>query len=177
MGYSQESRDYDFVPGSGSYIEVFQYDAIGKIYENNFTVMDIKTGFIRQILRNENTTHSGGQGADLHTRVGEGWNFALALSFPARVDEVTPVTPEFVQRLLGSLRGVGLRFYCGNPNFWKDKGLPVRSLFGANAKMEQIDTTMDSTGKSVVSLNIAGVGSSILYTQLDGVNQSPLTWF
>ena len=176
MAFTEESRDYDFIPGSGSYVEVFRYENSG-VLEVVPIIFDVAVGFLRETFRNENTTHSGSNGADLYTRVGAGWNFSLALKFPARLSAGEDVVLPFPEMILGSLRSVALRFYVGRPAYWQAMDQAVRSFYGAKALLDTVEMTFDATGTKTVGLNIAGTGSSILFTQLDGVNQSPQLWF
>lgn len=176
MGFTRASREYDFVRARGSYVEVFQYDAKGGVSDTP-TIFDIQLGLLTELFHNQDTTHSGSNGADLYTRVGAGWNFALVLSFPARLATGGDVEQPFAEQILGSLRTVALRFYVGDPLFWKDLKLPVRSFYGSKALLGNVENRFDSKGKEVVGIRMSGVGSSILYTQLNGVNQSPQVWF
>ncbi len=175
--YPRASRDFDFVPSSGSSVLVKQYNAIGELVSGPGVILDIHTGFIRELYHNENTTHTGSNGADLHSRVGSGWLFALVTSFPSTFSLVTvenvqaggEVSPPFVQTLLGSSRSVSLQFNLGDPLFWDNKGdggIPRRSFRGAKALLGEVETRIDARTKKVIGLNIAGVGNSLLWTYL-----------
>ncbi len=187
--FTRASRDFQFVPGQGSSLVVRQYDNVGNIsppLAQDGVIFDIDQGFIRQTFRNQKTTHSGSNGADLYTRVGSGWNFALVLSFPAALDLVTvdqvipgvDLAAAFAEELLGSARSVHLQFNVGDPLFWTSRTVPLqtRSLRAAKALLETVEYRMDGTLTEVIGLNIAGIGNSLLWTYLDDVKQQPQVW-
>jgi len=171
--FTRASRDYDFVPGSGSHVEIAQYDHLGVLQPS--TVLDVQQGFVRQILTNQDTTHSGSNGAVLRTRVSADWNFALVLSFPAKLKE--GLSHSFVESLLGSSRSVAMAFFVGDPKFWTSQQLSVRSYRATKALLSTVETVLDSSGKAVVGLNIAGEGNSLLWTYEDDVPIHPGVWF
>ncbi len=186
--YTRASRDYEFVPGSGSSIEVRQISAIGDFGAAN--ILDIEQGFIREFFTNKVTTNSGGVGETTRTRVGSDWSFALVLSFPSRVEFVTAsqiqagaLGASFVETLLGSSRSVNLRFNIGDPLFWSTQVPPQqpRQFRAAKALLSIVETRLDATGKEVVGLNVAGESNSLLWTYLDdggdGVPIHPGVWF
>ncbi len=183
--YPRASRDFDFVPSSGSNLLVRQYNVLGEVVGGPAAVLDIHEGFIREIYRNENTTHTGSNGADLYTRVGSGWNFALVTSFPSTFSLVTveevldggEVSPPFIETLLGSMRSVWLQFNLGDPLFWDNKGeagIPRRSFRAAKALLETVETRIDARTQKVIGLNIAGVGNSLLWTYLQTGDGTPV---
>ena len=184
--FTRPSRDYQFVPGIGSNLVVRQYDAAGNItppLSQAGTILDIEQGFIRPLFRNRNTTNSGSNGADLYTRVGAGWRFALVLSFPALVDLVevdnvnagNALITAFVEELLGSRRSVHLQFNVGDPQYWSTQDLPQRSYRAAKALLDDSsEIRFDSTGTEVIGMNLVGVGNSLLWNYLDDTRQSPL---
>ena len=186
--FTRASRDFDFVPGSGSSVEIWRYHPTTRARLPG-VVIDIEQGFVRETFRNKNTTHSGSNGADLYTRVGAGWTFALVLSLPARLDLVTvaqvvdggALAEPFVQSILGPMDGVAIQFNIGDPLFWSSQGLPERSMRAAKAKLETVETRLDSTGVDVVGLNVAGIGSSLLWTYLEENGSAtplhPGVWF
>jgi len=172
--FNRASRDFDFVPALGSALTVWQYDLRTRILGTEVK-FDIEQGRITETFRNKNTTHSGSNGADLYTRVGMGWTFALVLNFPARLDVVTAeqaqagpaLAAPFPHTILGISQGVRMRFDIGDPLFWTSLGLSARCMIAAKAKLESIETRLDSNGLETVGLNIAGVGSSLLWTCLE----------
>jgi len=171
--YTRASRDYDFVPGSGSSLVIANYNA-ARVLGPSVT-FDIKSGFVRQLFRNVNTTHSGSNGADLYTRVGAGWLFGLVLDFPG--DVAGGLAVAFAEELVGSQRSVAMQFNVGDPLFWSSRGLPQRSYRATKALLAESELRFDATGTEVVGLNMSGVGNSLLYTYLDDVAQLPQVWF
>ncbi len=182
--FTRPSRDYNFVASQGSSVIVRQYDRYGVLQSTGVT-LDIHEGFLRELFRNENTTHSGSNGADLYTRVGAGWNFALVTSFPRSVGLTSidgaqapvEVAQPFVETLLGSMRSVWMQFNIGDPDFWRALNMDPRSFRGAKAMLETVETRIDARTGKVVGLNIAGVGNSLLWTFLAEESYHPGVWF
>jgi len=179
MSYSRASRDYDFVPSMGANLVIAQYNALGVAI--NPIILDIETGFLREMYINQLTPHSGSSGAINRTRVGADWFSALILNFPATVEiEPAPpvgVAPTFVQSLLGSSRSVAVRWNIGDPLFWSDRGLPVRNMRARKALLSTCETRLDSTGLKVVGLNVAMEGNSLLWTYEDDTPLHPGVWW
>jgi len=172
--YTRASRDYDFVPGIGSNLVISNYNDAGVLLTPG-VILDIEQGFIRETWKNKDTTHSGSNGATLRTRTGYDWRFACVLSFPAQVEG--GLATAFVQTLAASMRKIHIQFNIGDPMFWTARGLPPRSLRATKALLSECETRLDSRGDDVVGLNIAGEGSSLLWTYLAGVAQYPGVWF
>jgi hypothetical protein len=164
-----------FVPGSGSKIEVRQYTGNGSVITPGIT-FDVEFGILNDIHVNRVTTNSGGAGGTQRTRVGGDWNYALVLSFPAHLLGGAIATA-FVQNLLGSTRGVWMRFFVSDPEFWtlNDPALAVRSFLGEKSLLSSVEQRMDARGTEVVGLNVAGEssGGSVLIAELDGVQNYP----
>ena len=179
MAYSRASRDYDFVPSMGANLVIAQYNAAGVAY--NPIILDIETGFLREMFINALTPHSGSNGAILRTRVGSDWSCALVLNFPATV-EIEPAQPvavatSFIQSIAGSSRSVAVRWNIGDPLFWQDRGLPVRNMRARKALLSTCETRLDSTGLAVVGLNVALEGNSLLWTYEDDTPIHPGVWW
>lgn len=176
--YEQESRDYTFVPALGSYLEVKQYDALGNLVPSAASAgvtFDIKQGIIFETWFNADTTHSGSAGSKLWTRTGYDWLFSLVLDFPAN-----PTTErKWAQSHLGSMRYIAMKFYIGNPAFWAAQtgNTAVRSMQSAKALLKSCETRLDNSGMEVVGLNIAGQGSSLLWTYEGNTPIHPGLWF
>lgn len=182
--YTRQSRDYEFVPGSGSSILVRQILSTGQFGAANF--LDIEQGFVREFFTNKVGTNSGGVGETTRTRVGFDWLFALVLSFPSRVELVTvsqiqagALGSSFVETLLGSSRSVNLQFNIGDPLFWTTQTprQEPRNFRAAKALLSTVETRLDATGKEVVGLNVAGEGNSLLWTYEGDTPVHPGIWF
>jgi len=169
---TRPSRDYDFVPGIGSHVEIAQYHHTTRVLQAA-SFFDIKIGTIREFFINKNTTHSGSNGATLRTRTGFDWSFALALDFPAAVEE--GLKDRFPQSILGSSHSVAIKFFIGDPLYWSSHAWPARSYRATKALLSSVETVLDNSGTEVVGLNIAGEGNSLLYTYLGiGANAVPV---
>ncbi len=173
--FARPSRDYEFVPGQGASVQIQNYDGFGNL-TGGIVTLDIHEGIIVETFRNENTTNSGSNGADHYTRVGAGWTFALVTSFPAlamgeRLDKA------FVQQILGSSRGIAMKFNIGDPEYWElvfPGGLDPRSYRANKALLGEVTTRINSRNTQVIGLNMAGVGKSLLGGYLNDVIQYPL---
>ena len=172
--YTRASRDYDFVPGIGSHVEIANYHPTTRVLQAG-VFFDIKLGTIREVFINKVTTHSGSNGATLRTRTGFDWSFALALDFPAAVAE--GLENAYAETLLGSMLSVAVKFFIGDPLYWSSRAYPKRSFRATKALLSNVETVLDSSGKEVVGLNIAGEGNSLLYTYLDDTPVHPGLWF
>ncbi len=169
--YTRASRDYEFVPGIGSNMTIKQYGTDGVPIENPVT-FDIETGFIREIWKNKNTTHSGSNGGTLRTRVGADWLFGCVLSFPASINGLAAA---FAEVLMGQSGSVYLQFNVGDPLFW-----PIFTEarnYRGKALLSTIEVRLDSTGEEVVGLNIAGEGNGQIETYLGNTQNSAQLWF
>ena len=162
--YTRASRDFEFIPGMGSSLEIYEYNNVGVLSQNG-TLLDIERGFIREKYTNKVTTHSGSNGATLRTRVGVDWTFALELSFPANILGAG-LEDAFPQTFLGSMQSFGVQFNIGDPEFWTQRAtpLPTRSYRATKALLSALETRLDSTGTEVIGLNIAAEGNSLLWT-------------
>jgi len=173
--YTAESRDYEFVRGSGSKIEIAQYNA-DRSLTDGWTTLDIEQGIIRETFVNQITTHSGGVGGTGRTRVGFDWTAALVLNFPALAFP-GPLRVAFIQELLGSWRGVAVRFYMGAPEFWEqisDGGEFIRTMRADRALLGPIETRVDAgTPPKVIGLSITLESSSMLRHELHTGTLSP----
>jgi len=169
--YTRASYDYQFVPGIGGNIAVKNYDVLGVPLPA--VRLDIEMYVLKHVFKNKVTTHSGSNGATRRTRTGADWNFAAVLSFPIPIGDVNP----FIEVLLGSMQGVAVEFNLGDPLFWTNRGIPVRSYQADNALLQSVDIRTDSSGDEVVGLNVTGEGNSLLWTCLDGVRKYPSVWF
>ncbi len=172
--FARASREYKFVPGQGASVEVQGYDGFGNL-TGGIVTLDIHEGIVVETFRNENTTNSGSNGADDYTRVGAGWTFALVTSFPAFLVGGT-LAAAFVQQILGSSRGVAMKFNIGDPEYWElafPGGLDPRSHQAKKALLGEVTTRIDSRNTQVIGLNMAGVGKSLLGGYLNDVQQYP----
>ena len=185
--FTRASRDFDFAPGSGSSVIVAGYHPQTRELLAPVT-LDIEQGFIHEDYINQDTPHSGMNGGPSRTRVGSDWNFALVLSFPARLDLVTvqqvvdggALAQPFVQGILGSSGKVRMKFNIGDPLWWTEQGLPARNMQAAKALLSSVETRIEQ--RRVVGLNIAGGGSSLLWTALTNAGGAdsfltPGVWF
>lgn len=182
--FSRQSRDFDFIVGSGSSVEIANYDADGK--RGDPCVFDIELGFVTEIWKNRISTHSGSNGATLRQRVGYDFNFALVLAFPERLNlvNVLGITPgvlasRFPHPLMGSSRSVFIQFNIGDKERAWAEGLPAISYRAAKVLLSQIRTRFDNTqgeqGDGAIGLNIAGEGNSLLWTfEQFGVGLNPV---
>ncbi len=171
--FARASREYVFVPGQGASVEVQAYDGFGNL-TGVIATLDIHEGIVVEIFRNENTTNSGSNGADDYTRVGAGWTFALVTSFPAFLVG-GELAAAFVQQILGSARGVAMKFNLGDPEYWAlaAGGLDPRSYQAKKALLGEVTTRINSRNTQVIGLNMAGVGKSLLGGYLNDVQQYP----
>ena len=172
--FARASREYKFVLGQGASVEVQGYTGFG-VLDGNIITLDIHEGIVVETFRNENTTNSGSNGADDYTRVGAGWTFALVTSFPALAVDL-PLTRAFVQQILGSSRGIAMKFNIGDPEFWElafPGGLDPRSYQAKKALLGEVTTRINARNTQVIGLNMAGVGKSLLGGYLNDVQQYP----
>ena len=172
--FARASREYEFVPGQGASVEVQGYDGFGNLTGGIIT-LDIHEGIVVETYRNENTTNSGSNGADDYTRVGAGWTFALVTSFPALAMGARLDLP-FVQQILGSSRGIAMKFNIGDPEYWQlafPGGLDPRSYRASKALLGEVTTRIDSRNIRAIGLNMAGVGKSLLGGFLGNAIQYP----
>ena len=166
--YTRASRDYRFVPGLGGHMTVQLYDAGGNLI--NPVTLDIKQWATKHLYINKNTTHSGSNGATLRTRVGDDWTFACELDFPASLlTGGGSVVPQFVEQLVGSTEGVRLVFNVGDPEYWTERSLDIRTYECDRALIDTVDTVTNSTGTEIVGYNVTGSGASLLQACLNGV--------
>ncbi len=173
--FARASREYKFVPGQGASVEVQGYDGFGNL-TGGIVTLDIHEGIVVETFRNETTTNSGSNGADDYTRVGAGCTFALVAPLPAFLVGGT-LAAAFVQQILGSSRGVAMKFNIGDPEYWAlafPGGLDPRSYRASKALLGEVTTRTDSRGTRVIGLNMAGVGKSLLGGYLGDVQQYPL---
>ena len=180
---SRASRDYEFVPGQGGYVRVDQYTPQGVL--TSPIAFDVGLWLVEHIFINQETGHSGLAGGPGRTRVGSDWNFAAQVPFPAAGHIIAPGSPivqpeelpvEFVQTLLGSSRGVYMTFNVGDPDFWTDRGLPVRSMRG-RALLDSVKIDNQSNPPQTAAINVIGSGKGLLWTFLGDTAQHPAVWF
>lgn len=175
--YSRASREYEFVAAIGSTVEVKQYDEQFNLVPPEPTtgvIFDIELGILRDIHKNRVITHSGSNGATLRTRVGFDWTYALTLSFPAQLIGGA-LAVAFAQQILGSNRSVWMRFYMGDPQYWTDRGLDIRTFLGRKSLLSTAEQRFANDGEDVVGLNIAGEGNSLLRAELSSsVSTEPI---
>jgi hypothetical protein len=170
--FTRPSRDYDFVPGIGSSMTIFQYDGAGTLVLPG-VIFDVEDWFVDERPFNKETPHSGGVGAMLRTRTGVDWIWASVLSFPARLVG-TEIARGFVQQLLGASRSIAVHFNIGDPEYWASLGdEPARSYRATKTLTNRIQTRADSRTKEVVGLNVAGEGNSLLGLYLNDALQAP----
>jgi len=176
--FTRASRPWVFVPSAGASVEIKQIDRNGNldIPEPGLgTVFDINLGILTDTHLNQDTTNSGDNGGSSFTRVGGIWNYRLSLSFPVGVLGVGALGADraFAQQLLGSSGYIWMRFNMGDPEFWTDRGLPIRSFVGERSLLSQVEMRVEVGTKQVVGLNIAGDGSSLLRAILQDAPTSP----
>jgi len=172
--YTGESRDYDFVPSQGCSLEIFRLDALGN--HQNAIILDIEEGFIRELFQNDDTTHTGSNGATLRTRTGADWSFATVLAFPAKIEGGLAVP--FLQTLVGSSRSFAVKFNLGSAAFWKNLGLQgqERTYRANKAMLEEVTTRIDAKNKKVIGYNMSAVGNSLLWTWVGKNAMHPGVW-
>ena len=159
--FARASREYDFVPGKGGCLRVLQYDANGRVagaelsglFFENADFFDVSQYVIRRDYTNENTSHSGDNGGESWTRVGQAWSFAANVSFS--------IAAVFVEQLIGSSRGVAIQFNIGDPEYWTNRGERTRSYRG-KALARFTESTNKAQGIETVKLNVEGVGQGLL---------------
>jgi hypothetical protein len=172
--FTEPSRDFDYVSSLGSSLTIAQYSSAGVLLTPGVT-FDVNDWTIDETLFNENTTHSGSNGATLRTRTGQDWTFAAVLSFPARLVG-TALAAQFVQQLLGSSRSVAVSFDIGKQEFWTTQ-IPVEDVRQYRADKVLLSRVQTRVAilptPRVIGLNVAGESNSLLELFLDGVRQVP----
>jgi len=174
--YTQLSRPYDFVPASGSSLQIGRYGPTGTIVD--LTTLDIETCHILETFKMANTTHSGCNGCEDWTVTGSAWEFSAKLSFPKNIsDQVGELQEAFLEPLLGSMRSFAVRFNIGAPEMWTQSGLKARSLRATRCLLTTVVHDLDAnSGLAVAKIEVAGRGKSLLWTYLDEVAKYPQIW-
>lgn len=162
---SRPPRVYRFTPAAGAHVAISQYDEFDLV-EPSSTIFDINLGILTETFKNQNVTNSGDNGGENWGRVGGAWGFRLAMHLPAKlINEELRVA--FVQQLLGSSRNVAMRFFMGDPTFWTDQGLQVRSFVGGRALLGEVVVRSNVLDHQMIDVNVAGVGIGLLLAFLD----------
>jgi hypothetical protein len=152
-------------------LEVVQITADGTPV-SPVTFFDVGQYGIRRAYTNENTSHSGDNGGESFTRVGQGWTFAANVSFPGQVLG-DGLAVGFLEQLIGSARGVVIKFNIGDPEWWTNRGLEPRNYRGKSLA-EFINTDNPADGTGTVKLNVAGVGIGLLDAYIGNTKVAPL---